>query len=74
MSNKKVRSIILWPWEVAEILWLSQWYIAKLVRNNKIPHQKISAWTVFLKSEILEYKKEREERAMNDPRIKIKWD
>ena len=69
MLNKK--PTVLWFKDALEILWISKTYLYTLVKENKIPHQKISNWTIFFKEDVIAFMDKRKERAKSDPRIKI---
>ena len=62
---------LLGAWDVAQILWVSLQYIDQLVREDKIPHQKISSWTVFFEEDIIVFAENRRKKAENDKRIKF---
>ena len=70
--SSNIKPILLGTYEVAEMLWVSQQYIDQLIREDKIPHKKISWTNVFFEEDIIEFMKKREEKAKTDTRIKLK--
>ena len=71
-NQKRPIAIVLGVWDVIERLWISQQYLRKLVKQGRIAHQEISSWVVFLENDIIEFEKQRNDRAKKDPRIKLK--
>lgn len=56
--------------DVAEMLNVSRQYINRLVKEGRLSCQQTSAGKIFLESDVLAFKKDREKRAKKDPRIK----
>lgn len=61
---------ILAAGDVADILGVSYQYIDKLAREGRLPFQMTSSGKVFFEDDVLAFKRERERKAKNDPRIK----
>jgi len=58
--------------DVAELLGVSYQYIEKLAKQGKLPFQATSSGRIFLEEDVLKLKQEREKKAKNDPRIKLR--
>ncbi len=56
--------------DVSELLDVSRQYINRLVKEGRLACQQTSAGKIFLESDVLAFKKDREKRAKKDPRIK----
>lgn len=57
--------------DVADLLGVTYQYIDKLAREGRLPYQQTSAGKVFFEEDVMAFKKEREQRAKKDPRIKL---
>lgn len=58
--------------EVVELLGVSYQYIDKLTQKGLLPYQKTFSGKIFLEEDVLVFKKNREQKAKKDPRIKLK--
>ncbi len=58
--------------DVTEMLDVSAGYVHQLIDEGKLRSQRTSAGYIFLKSDVVTFKKDRERRAKSDPRIRIR--
>ena len=58
--------------DVVSCLKVSRQYIYALVKQDRLRCQMTSAGKIFLKADILAFKRDRENRARHDPRIRIR--
>lgn len=58
--------------DVADLLGVSYQYIDKLAKEGRLPYQQTSSGKIFLERDVLKFKRERDRKAKNDPRIKKK--
>ena len=63
--------ILLGIRDVADTLGLSRDYIYQLIRENKLPCQRTSSGYVFEQESVLEFQRQRMEKAKTDPRIQL---
>ena len=56
---------------VAEILQVSKGYIHSLIQQEKIPVQKTSSGYIFPLDAVIDFQRERIQKAKHDPRIHI---
>ena len=64
---------ILWYWDAVRILWISHQYLDRLIKANKIPHQRISSGTAFFEWDVRRFQAKRIEKARSDPRVKLRF-
>lgn len=58
--------------DVAQLLGITYQYIDKLTQEGRLPFQQTSSGKIFLEEDVLAFKKERDEKAKKDSRIKRK--
>ncbi len=56
--------------DVADLLGVSYQYIDKLAKEERLPYQQTSSGKIFMSSDVMKFKKVRDEKAKKDPRIK----
>ena len=61
---------ILAAGDVAKLLDVSYQYIDKLTKEDRLPFQQTSSGKIFLERDVLKFKKQRDQKAKTDPRIK----
>lgn len=70
MSNNQ-RPKLMGKGDASKYLWVTNQYVDQLARAWKIPYQKVSMWMVFFEEDIINFAKDRIERAKTNPKIKI---
>lgn len=63
---------ILSAGDVRKILGVTYQYIDKLTQENRLPFQQTSSGKIFMESDVMAFKKERDRKAKSDRRIKRK--